>query len=703
MAGLGSFLFGSMKRGNLHDYTHAAQIFRTNNYARAPREKWQFQVNFVLNPSAMFGLSTAELSYLVKSVDLPKFTVEAKDMNQYNRKTWVQTKIKYEPVSIKFHDDNSNHIREFWRSYYTYYYTDGNYQQNTYSLDDRYISSGQSVNPWGLDSGATAPFLSSIEIYSMHGGISNKITLMNPVITNFSHDSHDYSQTQEFMEASMQIHYTGVTYSQGYAAGIAGFADPMGYDITPSSITGQNVGYVLDPATGNLIQPTGQFINPGVPYNAMVTPDYNNYNPSGTVGLTPIEIQNILRNQNTQLTQFSFPIANSVEPAYSQNASISPVYNSVGISNGQIVDNGSGTIYSVGTLPYTLAQQGYTQPQIIDAVSYVKNQSLKGLLVGTAVQAALKYLLSPSSQKSNKSNASNVNFANPTNGVTPAPGTDWKQQLADRGYSAGDIKKAEDQLSKINVSPDADKAAIAVSYIEKKTGQVPLPSARPDSTTIEPAFYSNKQYQTNQNITNAEYGYSGGAGRGAAPAGVPQGVNPTVFKSDVTTELDKVTTQKENVQKQIDQVQDDVANGRISEAAADRYLADLNSRKEDLSLQENTLQNQQIDALSTEINPQLVTSTPVDLQGGDNMAADFVKYPETGFPSNELQTWESPKTWDTPESAYGVDSSFSNDYSYKADVPSDPWAETPYSGQYTTDYETDYSQTGGSGYFDEEY
>ena len=40
-----------------------------------------------------------EIGVLVKSIDLPKFTVDVKDLNQYNRHTYIQDRIKYEPIT----------------------------------------------------------------------------------------------------------------------------------------------------------------------------------------------------------------------------------------------------------------------------------------------------------------------------------------------------------------------------------------------------------------------------------------------------------------------------------------------------------------------------------------------------------------------------------------------------------------------------
>jgi hypothetical protein len=97
--------------GQVHDYAHAAQTFRTNNYARAPKSKYLFQVNFVLSSEAPVNVSTREITYLVKNIDLPKFTMDVKDLNQYNRHTYIQDRIKYEPITIKFHDDNQVQTR----------------------------------------------------------------------------------------------------------------------------------------------------------------------------------------------------------------------------------------------------------------------------------------------------------------------------------------------------------------------------------------------------------------------------------------------------------------------------------------------------------------------------------------------------------------------------------------------------------------
>jgi len=610
MAGLASYIFGSMKNGGLHDYSHAAQIFRSSNYTRAPKEKWMFQVNFILDSqNNTFDLSPAELSYLVKSVELPKFTMDTKHMNQYNRKTWVQNRIKYEPVTIKFHDDNINGLREFWRSYYTYYFTDGNYQQNTYALDDRYTDSNSPS--WGLDSGTEGPFLSAIEIYSLHGGVSNLITLMNPVITSFNHDSHDYSQTQEFMEATMQLHYTGVTYSQGYAAGIAGFGDPAGYDTTPSDISGMYNGYVIDPSTGNLIQANGQFLNPGIPVNARRNIG-GFYNPTSKNGLTSAEISSILRNQNIQLDQFGFPVANTQLPTYSQNTTYIGPGSATAISNGQLLNSNGIISYPPGTVQDYLAQMGYNQAQI----SYATKQSplvTIATAVGTSLlTSAIKSLLGGGKGGSNSIAKSLFGSTD----ASPALAT------SDTDNNAIDTTKTNVPMPQAKSASPNDP--YAPGGYENGTGN------NLGGTPIVKADYNNKTFQSNQNIKNYESGYSGGAGRGGGD-GLPQGVNSPYGVSGIaTTKSEQLGKQIIGIDGKQAQLDSQVASGQISDSIYEQKSAALAAQRSDLTTQQNIAQIHEAQILEQKVTPDAYA------EAQDTAAAEAKAWDTADLPPNTV-------------------------------------------------------------------
>jgi hypothetical protein len=117
---------GLFSNENVRDYTHAAKTFIPNAYQYAPKLKFLFHMYFEINQSAYaVGLpQDANFGLAVKSVKLPTYTFDTHQLNQYNRKRIVQTKIKYDPIDISFHDDNGNIIRNMWYNYYTYYYKD---------------------------------------------------------------------------------------------------------------------------------------------------------------------------------------------------------------------------------------------------------------------------------------------------------------------------------------------------------------------------------------------------------------------------------------------------------------------------------------------------------------------------------------------------------------------------------------------------
>ena len=107
---------------NVKDYRHAARLFVDNNYERSPKYQWLFHVYFDLNPefTAMARDQQIAAGMLVKSADLPRFRIDNKTLNNYNRPSIVQTKLGYNAININFHDDSSDVVRNLWYDYYTW-------------------------------------------------------------------------------------------------------------------------------------------------------------------------------------------------------------------------------------------------------------------------------------------------------------------------------------------------------------------------------------------------------------------------------------------------------------------------------------------------------------------------------------------------------------------------------------------------------
>jgi hypothetical protein len=240
----------------LRDYQHASRLFVDDNFRLAPKNKFLFHVSFSINSAALKTIDLVqrhrnEINMLVKSADLPKFTLATETMNQYNRKKVIQSTHKYEPINIKFHDDNMSLINQLWQNYYTYYYADA----NSANVGDAYNrnatrSSDFINNRYGLDNKSSTPFFNSITIYQMAKHEYVSYTLRNPLITSWAHGSGQY-QGSELNEKAMTIAFEAVAYGNGQVTQ----GDPMGfglehYDQTPSPLVS---GGTLDTASPSFV------------------------------------------------------------------------------------------------------------------------------------------------------------------------------------------------------------------------------------------------------------------------------------------------------------------------------------------------------------------------------------------------------------------------------------------------------------------
>lgn len=243
----------------LRDYRHAARIFVDDNYRLMPKYGFLFHVAFDLNPeiSRVYKDQAMEIGLMVKTVGLPKFTVDAKTLNAYNKPNVVQTKLKYDPVQIAFHDDSADVIREFWYDYYHYYYRDSDHQETTYQAATKYNT--RQTDQWGytprsysIISPGTQQYIKSIRIYSLHQKRFSEYTLINPMITSFGHGQHQQGGG-EIVQSDMTVTYESIKYATGYVSNITveGFAD-LHYDNKVSDITPNGNPNVIAGKNGSL-------------------------------------------------------------------------------------------------------------------------------------------------------------------------------------------------------------------------------------------------------------------------------------------------------------------------------------------------------------------------------------------------------------------------------------------------------------------
>lgn len=308
----------------LKDYTHASKTFTTNGYENSPRFKFLFHVFFNINttqiPALQRVFSTSEQStvgLLVKNIELPRYRLNTETLNQYNRKRVIQTKIEYQPIRAVFHDDGGDLIRTLWYNYYAYYYKDPSQKYNgvpntngtagpsqttptgfDYNRRDIY-DDNRTVNDWGyigegyqdvpnnFGRGGKPAFFRDISIYGFNQHKFVEYVLINPIISEWDHDTYDYSQGDGVMENTVTINYETVKYYSG-AVGAArpdtyaqGFAAPNYYDLVKSplsrpggtrSVLGQGglldtgIGIYEDLATGGVAGVIGAVQKAGTAY-----------------------------------------------------------------------------------------------------------------------------------------------------------------------------------------------------------------------------------------------------------------------------------------------------------------------------------------------------------------------------------------------------------------------------------------------------
>jgi hypothetical protein len=376
----------------LRDYTHASKTFRTNSYQNAPKLKFLFHTYFSINPK---GYPTdANFGLLVKEIKLPQFSFTTAQMNQYNRKRIIQTKIKYEPIEISFHDDNANQATQLWESYYRYYYNDtvkpgnvlpGNANTpvagSTSNYNSRNIYSGdlQGNLDWGFNGGQSdstgikMPFFKNITVFGFNQHNFTAYTLVNPVITSFGHDTYNYAEGGGVMTNRMSIDYETVVYNYGNLDGrspgdiVTGFGDNATYDrqVSPIAVGGSN-GVVL--GQGGLIQAAGGAIRSltsgdvlGAIANASaVVNTVNDFtSPGKNSGIANKSAAAGLRNQNSPGNRNGpaiFPMAAS-SPSFVGTAGAPtigvlykpPIVYSQGSVTSQASDTSDGAVYQATT------------------------------------------------------------------------------------------------------------------------------------------------------------------------------------------------------------------------------------------------------------------------------------------------------------------------------------------------------------------
>jgi len=232
---------------NIRDFQHASRTFIDSLYRLSPKLSTLFHVFIDLNEIVQTDqISQIEIGLMAKQIQLPRFNVQTKTHNSYNRKMVQQERINYDPVGITFHDDSADQVVNFWKNYYQYYYRDSDYLANeeTYRYDSKYQQRQQQA--WGyspVKNDGNQNYIKAIRIYSLHQKRFTSYNLIRPTITSFAHGqlvAGDYAP----LEHTMQVQYEAMLYDSGpVSSGVVQGFDVIHYDKTPSPL--RNAGAAL--------------------------------------------------------------------------------------------------------------------------------------------------------------------------------------------------------------------------------------------------------------------------------------------------------------------------------------------------------------------------------------------------------------------------------------------------------------------------
>lgn len=207
----------------------------------APKFNFMFMVNITFQPAYQhLGVQEhnkidpseeIQFKYLCKYFSRPNISVEYEDINMYNFRSKVATKVTYEPLTLRLYDDMKNSSLTFFEKYLKTrspiarrHPNESNiYEQHGMNFDQQTAGSGSGPsselqggsgtlggllpNPDG--DGHSISIIKNIEVYQIfdYGRKINRYTFINPKITQFDLSDFDMENSTEPSYIEIQSAY----------------------------------------------------------------------------------------------------------------------------------------------------------------------------------------------------------------------------------------------------------------------------------------------------------------------------------------------------------------------------------------------------------------------------------------------------------------------------------------------------------------
>lgn len=222
----------------------------------APKYKFLFVVQFEFNPQFSEVLKAIDPAFVVKTSTRPTVEFEYQDVNMYNFRTKVPTRTLYQPMTMRFYDDDLNNAFQLYNTYLKLMSPIANIDIESQSIDplDAYDNAGGGMGfsqtpqkiqaawtntvgqgyaaslgpygriPTGSSSGTSTPasnirnVLRRITLFQVYrsGMLMNVYHFYNPKITTMALDDMDMATTADGNEVSFTFTYDSVFIIPGY-------------------------------------------------------------------------------------------------------------------------------------------------------------------------------------------------------------------------------------------------------------------------------------------------------------------------------------------------------------------------------------------------------------------------------------------------------------------------------------------------------
>jgi hypothetical protein len=205
--------------------------------ARAPRLKYLFKVEFY---SSQHTTEAKNIFDCVRTIELPKYSIDTEIVNAWNVRQLVPTKISFEPISISFNDTLDNRFQKFLTKYLK-------------TISNSFVQTKESIRTGFDDFGLRMQdstrdvVLEKIVITRFWGADADRenleatstITLWRPKIIDIQHDTLDYSAS-EATTWQISVRYESVTYEEKSEVAGASPATAKSVQLTDAEIRANN-------------------------------------------------------------------------------------------------------------------------------------------------------------------------------------------------------------------------------------------------------------------------------------------------------------------------------------------------------------------------------------------------------------------------------------------------------------------------------